>query len=514
MKHINRLVTILLLYVLLSLKTSAQNPYIISKTENEIEHPTVEDRNSCVSIGNYFFALRQKHIKGPNFKVYIDKYDGTTFTKISTTTLLNEVETAGQQAQAVLNTYVANNKIYVFYSETEKGKAITKLVIADVDGKVVTQPKVIGETPYKKGIYSCSLNDDIAFSPDETKFVWGISIKYLMYPQESYFNVYDANTLEILKTAPVTSKAGDFYLLSNEFSVDNAGDVMCSQHISKFDAFTKWQVVAFEFFKFKGDKSELFAINDTLNIRSSLIIADQNQFIVSGLCNQYESKKTPQPKLGNYFFQFDATSSKIQHMSFNYFDDNFQKNMTYKSGSGGVTDKDPTQKSYIVKDLINRNDGYYFIATHGFSGTDNIGYYELERELILYKFSKEGKLLWSTILPKCTQNKLKNYHLSFIGNKLYFIYAEHPKNLEDINLNAENLRDLKIVGNKYHGTTFVETNLDCETGKIIERKEIPAENDYFIAPINKSITFNNGNSIAVKFINKKSFYYGSINLTK
>lgn len=91
-------------------------------------------------LGNYFFALRQKHIKGPNFKVYIDKYDGTTFTKISTTTLLNEVETAGQQAQAVLNTYVANNKIYVFYSETEKGKAITKLVIADVDGKIVTQP--------------------------------------------------------------------------------------------------------------------------------------------------------------------------------------------------------------------------------------------------------------------------------------------------------------------------------------------------------------------------------------
>jgi len=511
-KSINKafLLTSMLVSYLFASNLPAQSPFIISNTEYEMEHPVIKDLNSCILFKDALFVVEQEYTKSSKYKLILDIYDPITFTRKNTGVLVNEVETQDKEHPVPLKTFAANNKLYTFYIDYDRKSTIIKLVVADITGKVITQPTTIAEVSDKKGMYTGSINYDVVFSPDLTKFAVGLSIKYLMYPQDSYITIYNSNSLEKIKTVNPTQKIEDLYLFSGTFSINDNGDVICAQHISKFDTDIKYQIVAYELIGSKDSKSKVFTITDKLNIRSALFLADQNKFITAGLCNDIETKGGPEPKLANYFFETDG-SGEVKNLSINYFNDDFYKRMGYKLGTWAI-EKGTADKSYIVKELIKNNNDYYFMFTQGFSGTNSSGPYQLERELMTCKYSSEGKFQWCAIIPKSTLNKVKNFHYTFNGDKLYFIYAEHPSNFEKIGIYDDKLKEIEDIKN-YKDAVFAQTTIDVKTGAV-ERKLYPSVDGVFITPINRSISINDGKSIVVRFVRKNKFSYGRMLLMK
>lgn len=196
-KSINKafLLTSMLVSYLFASNLPAQSPFIISNTEYEMEHPVIKDLNSCILFKDALFVVEQEYTKSSKYKLILDIYDPITFTRKNTGVLVNEVETQDKEHPVPLKTFAANNKLYTFYIDYDRKSTIIKLVVADITGKVITQPTTIAEVSDKKGMYTGSINYDVVFSPDLTKFAVGLSIKYLMYPQDSYITIYNSNSL-------------------------------------------------------------------------------------------------------------------------------------------------------------------------------------------------------------------------------------------------------------------------------------------------------------------------------
>ncbi len=93
-------------------------------------------------------------------------------------------------------------------------------------------------------------------------------------------------------------------------------------------------------------------------------------------------------------------------------------------------------ETYVV---YNRNDDFRYYHSVNYSHSDKLAAQEhWEKELLVYKYTKEYKLEWMKIIPRNTLKEKGDYKnrnfttgLAVVpGKHLHFIYYEHPTNLE------------------------------------------------------------------------------------
>ncbi|MBL7930963.1 MAG: hypothetical protein JNL60_03620, partial [Bacteroidia bacterium] len=161
------------------------------------------------------------------------------------------------------------------------------------------------------------------------------------------------------------------------------------------------------------------------------------------------------------------------------------------------------------EEIITTDFGTFLIESHSYQISSNQGINSYERELLVSKFDDSGKMEWMKIIPKFTANGLNEFNYLVKNRKIYFFYAEHPKNLEKTTITDYNPKKYQPIKN-YNGSFLVCTSLD-EKGSL-ERKEVFRNKGWCYDPSATNIVLDNGKTLLLRMINDESERYDKISL--
>ena len=156
---------------------------------------------------------------------------------------------------------------------------------------------------------------------------------------------------------------------------------------------------------------------------------------------------------GSYFLKVDGETKAILSKSFKEFGIDFiTQNMTEKEERKTMKKerkgKDTELFNYDLNEIIIQEDGgaifigeQYFVKELNYPNPDPFGglsyvtdYQYYYNDIIVVKVSPDGQLEWTEKIPKKQRTLNDNgfyssYALSVVGDKLYFVFNDHPKNL-------------------------------------------------------------------------------------
>lgn len=156
---------------------------------------------------------------------------------------------------------------------------------------------------------------------------------------------------------------------------------------------------------------------------------------------------------GAFYMSIDSKSSDVKVMQLSEFETDFitqyytekEKKKTQKKEDKG---EEAELYQFKLDNLLIREDGgvtliaeQFYIEVRTYTSTDSQGrtttrtvYYYYYNDILVLSFNKDGIVEWKTKVPKrqCTTNDggyYSSYSFSIIGDKLFFIFNDNPKNL-------------------------------------------------------------------------------------
>ena len=171
------------------------------------------------------------------------------------------------------------------------------------------------------------------------------------------------------------------------------------------------------------------------------------------ICGGFYSSKGTTSIDGSYFLKIDGQSKEIvsqefEEFSLDFITENLSARQEKKAKKKAAKGKNLEMFQYDLRKIIlNENGGavligeqffihtsivYTSTANGGGSTTTNYQYYY--NSIIVINMSAEGKIEWTKSIPKrqVTSNDngfFSSFALSVVGDKLYFVYNDNPKNL-------------------------------------------------------------------------------------
>jgi hypothetical protein len=216
-----------------------------------------------------------------------------------------------------------------------------------------------------------------------------------------------------------------------------------------------------------------------------------------------ETKKNEEKGIGVYSFFIDAKTNDITSKGFDYFPKDVKEKLTYKDG---LIQESPAEKFYSFEEIFTVGESVYLIESHSYAISGN-GYTSYERELIVSKFNKTGKMEWMKIIPKFTANNLNNFNYLVRNNKVYLFYAEHPKNLERTTVDTYEPKKYVEIKN-YNGSVLVCTTID-EKGNL-NRSEVLRNVGWCYDPQSTNILLDKDNGLLLRMINRGAERYDKV----
>ena len=360
-----------------------------------------------------------------------------------------------------------NNKIYLFssYADNEAKKNYLyvetinkKSLLSNNDLNKISEINFYGKKRWNNGGFNYEISRD--------------SAKILIYnslPYEKNENakfsllVLDNNLKEIWKkdiTLPYADnlfKLED-YKVSNKGNVYLIGKIYDGKKIEKKKR-TKNEPISKPNYKYKilsynnkesRNKEYLIEVEDFF-ISQMKIAIDENENII---CAGFYSELSSHGIKGSYFLKIDGNTQKIITKNFKDFGIDFiTQNMTIrqekKVKKKAAKKKKPVELyEYDLDNIILKDDGgailigeQFFIRVVTRTTTDANGntsttttYYYYYNDIIVINISAKGEIEWTEKIPKrqVTTNDggfYSSYALSEVGDNLYFVFNDNPKNL-------------------------------------------------------------------------------------
>lgn len=464
--------------------------------------PGTEFKVDDGSIYNYYIGndvtgvyIKRTSTKGRGITQVIQKLDPKTLGVIYDKSFeLEKLETINY-------CLLKENKIFIFSQKYDKELKMIYFLLRQFSAST---GDMIGEIKQVSSI-SCipsesnDLHFNVNFSPDDKKMVI-IST----YEEPAQATIYETSTFKKISTKNVVSSYKNSTIGSFNYRIDNNGAFFYLFYYMKdFDKKIKGIAVA----NIQPEASQ--AIITPLGLDKFELVNGTFQFVNNSLAfcgifkEDVETKKNVEKGIGVYSFFIDAKTNDITSKGFDYFPKDVKEKLTYRDG---LIQESPAEKFYSFEEIFTVGESVYLIESHSYAISGN-GYTSYERELIVSKFNKTGKMEWMKIIPKFTANNLNNFNYLVRNNKVYLFYAEHPKNLERTTVDTYEPKKYVEIKN-YNGSVLVCTTID-EKGNL-NRSEVLRNVGWCYDPVSTNVVVEKDNGLLLRMINRGSERYDKV----
>lgn len=231
-------------------------------------------------------------------------------------------------------------------------------------------------------------------------------------------------------------------------------------------------------------------------------LTKEGVIIIGGM--YYDKNNSPETAIGTFISFVNSQTGKIMQETYSPLESDIYKKLTYSVKFANTKDQSPAEKGIIAKEIVEMNGNHYVVSEHEYtivqhssSGGDQVS---AKRELIITKYSSDGKYEWMRIVPKFEVG-VGDYNLMKVNNKLSFIYLENAKN-KDMDVNNYQGKDIEDVFNESFKANIVCTSIDEKgnmTKAVVPHTEEKACN---YVPQEFHLFFNKDNDLLIEYIGK------------
>ena len=442
--------------------------------------------------------IKRTSTKGKGIYQLIQKLDPKTLAVIYSKGFESE------RLESISYCFLKESKIFIFsqkFNKAEKSQYFLLRQFSTTTGDMIGDVQQVASTTCDP-FYANNLHFNVSFSPDEKKFL--ILDINPNNKETAPINIYETATLKKISTKNVISAYKNSTISSFNYRVDNSGALFYLFYYMKdFDTKTKGLAVA----NMQSGMGQ--AIITPLDLEKFELVNGAFQFVNNSLafCGIFkedkETKKHEEKGIGVYSFFIDAKTNDITSKGFDYFSKDVKEKLTYKDG---LIQESPAEKFYSFEEIFTVGESVYLIESHSYAISGN-SYSSYERELIVSKFNKTGKLEWMKIIPKFTADNMNNFNYVVRNNKVYLFYAEHPKNLERTTVDTYEPKKYVEIKN-YNGSVLVCTTID-EKGNL-NRSEVLRNVGWCYDPQSTNILLDKDNALLLRMINRGSERYDKV----
>ncbi|MCD6069366.1 MAG: hypothetical protein K0S33_4192 [Bacteroidetes bacterium] len=340
--------------------------------------------------------------------------------------------------------YILQGKMLVFAFRYDKDQDKNIAYVQKVntsDGAMIGTPKEIDYIAATKRRNSGSF--DFVLSEDSSKILLLHNEPFEKYSKEKFsYKVFDANANEIWSAAlelPYTDKA---FTISN-YRVDNDGNVFMLASIEKEKADRerkkpryRYELISY-LYKTKSVKETEISIEDKFITDVAFRINEKGNIVIGG----FYSNKTSYGLAGTFFLSMDRESRKVLSSGYKDFSTEFLGEFM----SARRAEKHKELYNYSIDYLVTKSDGgvymigeqyymYTVTTTDPKTGATHTTYHYYYNDIIVVSVNPDASIAWVKKVPKLQHTTNDNgyyssYSMDVVGDKLYLIYNDNPKNL-------------------------------------------------------------------------------------
>jgi len=371
------------------------------------------------------------------------------------------------------------DQIFLFYSIDDKKAKVNTLYVRSVDKSslaINNDKQKVCEITFEKKRNDGSFN--FLFSEDHTKMMMYYNLPYQKgEPEQFGYQVYNKG-MELLWEKRITLPYKDELFHIEKNRVDNNGNAYLLGTLYKEKAISKrkgkpnyeYHILSYTN---KGERENEY----TVSLKDKFITDMQIGVTKTGdiICGGFYSSKGTYSIKGTFYLKVDANSKEIKNENYKEFEKDFLEQFM----SEKKADKGNELYEYDLDKIVLREDGgavliaeQYFVqivttySTVNGVTTSYTTYYYYYNDIIVININSDGSIAWAKKIPKKQVSTndggfYSSYAVSITKDKLYFIFNDNPKNLNNTTDKLNNYRP----GNKESLTVLVSVDGNGEIEK-------------------------------------------------
>lgn len=379
-----------------------------------------------------------------------------------------------------------NSQIHVFSSYANKKTKTNGLYTQTINKKTLlpnNDRKKIAEIPFTNKFFKGAGAFDYSLSSDSSKIILFYHLPYEKKESEKFgFHVLDQKMNEIWAndiTLPYTDELFEIHdhILDNFGNVHVLGKKYKDKPKDRRKGNPNFNYVILSYFKGENKVREYdVKLEEKYLAEMHIVINMDHELICAGF---YSNSGTLEAD-GSFYLKIDSESKEIVVKNFKEFDLNFiTQNMSdkeeKKARKKDAKGKDTELWMYDLKEFVIYDDGsiiligeQYYVETKTKTTTSNgstkttTTYYYHYNDIVVVNIDFMGNILWAEKVGKKQRTIndggfFSSYNLSVVGDKLYFVFNDHPDN-EFLGDNEDEYETFR--GNKKSMIAIVEMDID------------------------------------------------------
>ncbi|HRX97887.1 MAG TPA: hypothetical protein P5514_13145 [Bacteroidales bacterium] len=339
--------------------------------------------------------------------------------------------------------------LYLFTSELSTKEMEKKFFVQSIDEETLEPIKdemLFVKIPYKAYFLKKENLFTFVVSEDKSKLLAYYNSPYDFKGREQFgFNVFNSQMEEIwydFMELPIKEKQ----FIMEDHLVDNNGDVFLMG--KKYIGSKPSGYILYAYFDHGQALAEIpIELPGKYVNGANMVFSPDNKIIVAGFYSDHSTSGIS----GTFFTTVDLKTQKASKINYQEFDmelitKNLKKGEENKLNRKDEKGKDADMYEYDMRDMVFRPNGeilligeQYFIESVERMKTDGSGS-ETKRlynynDIVVVKLDAGGKIIWGNKIAKRQESKedggyFSSYIMAHTDQNLYFIFNDHPKNLE------------------------------------------------------------------------------------